>query len=341
MNATTDQADRPAASWGGVSHTVDIGGPVHYVDFGGAAHTPRLVFVHGLGGSHLNWAPMAPMMTPYVRPLALDLAGFGYTAAAGRRTSVQANAQLLRRFLRKVVREPVILVGNSMGGMISVLAATADPTLVKRLVLVDPTLPGGVGGQVDPVVRATFFIGMLPGIGEFALSRQLARVPVRQRIERVLSLCCADPSQVSPQMLNAAVTLEESRLGERGRVGAHLEATRSLLRVLARPRAYFRRLSAVRTPVLLLHGVQDRLVPVAAARAAAKRLPHWRYVELDAGHVPQLEQPQRVADEIINWLADTGSLARDMNPDRGAVRAGMDANQVAQVVDQEESSSAG
>jgi pimeloyl-ACP methyl ester carboxylesterase len=64
----------------------------------------------------------------------------------------------------------------------------------------------------------------------------------------------------------------------------------------------------------VLHGDRDRLVPVEAAREVAQRLPAWRYVELGGvGHVPQLEVPERVAEEILGWLPRTvqaSSVAR-------------------------------
>jgi pimeloyl-ACP methyl ester carboxylesterase len=54
----------PLVAWGGVGRTADLGGAVHYVDFGGAAGAPRVVLVHGLGGSHLNWCLLAPSWPP-------------------------------------------------------------------------------------------------------------------------------------------------------------------------------------------------------------------------------------------------------------------------------------
>jgi pimeloyl-ACP methyl ester carboxylesterase len=61
-------------------------------------------------------------------------------------------------------------------------------------------------------------------------------------------------------------------------------------------------------PVLLIQGDRDRLVPVAAARAAAEAHPHWTYVELaDVGHVPQLQVPGVVATELLSWLDQTAS----------------------------------
>ena len=51
----------------GRSTTVDLGGPVHYVDFGGTEEGPTVVLVHGLGGSHLNWDLLAPLLVPHAR----------------------------------------------------------------------------------------------------------------------------------------------------------------------------------------------------------------------------------------------------------------------------------
>src|ERR1700727_675723 len=103
---------------------------------GGSA--PPMVLVHGLGGSHLNWVAIAPALAAERRVLALDLAGFGLTPAAGRSATVQSNARLLARFVRDIAGSPAVLVGNSMGGMISILHAGADPETVAGLVLVDP-----------------------------------------------------------------------------------------------------------------------------------------------------------------------------------------------------------
>jgi pimeloyl-ACP methyl ester carboxylesterase len=54
----------------------------------------------------------------------------------------------------------------------------------------------------------------------------------------------------------------------------------------------------------LLHGDQDRLVPIASARSAAQANPAWTFhVANDVGHVPQLEAPDWTADRILEWLA--------------------------------------
>src|SRR3712207_5067033 len=126
----------------GQSRTVHLGGPVHYVDFGGGPDGgPTVVLVHGLGGSHLNWDLLAPLLTSHARVLALDLPGFGRSEPGDRRASVPANVLVLDRFLREVVGGPAVLVGNSMGGMISLFASARSPQRVAGTVLLDPAVP--------------------------------------------------------------------------------------------------------------------------------------------------------------------------------------------------------
>jgi Alpha/beta hydrolase family len=117
-----------AGRLGGVSRTADLGGPVHYVDFGGSAGAPRVVLVHGLSGSHLNWCLLAPRLVAEVRVLAVDLVGFGLTHPKGRAATVQSAAIMLDRFVREVAEALAILVGNSMGGMASIMEVAVPGT---------------------------------------------------------------------------------------------------------------------------------------------------------------------------------------------------------------------
>jgi pimeloyl-ACP methyl ester carboxylesterase len=69
--------------------------------------------------------------------------------------------------------------------------------------------------------------------------------------------------------------------------------------------------AALDSPVLLIHGDRDRLVPVAAARRAAAAHPGWATALLPGvGHTPQLEAPDQVVAAIRRWMADPGA-ARD------------------------------
>jgi pimeloyl-ACP methyl ester carboxylesterase len=299
---TRPAPDQFAAAWGASGYLTPLDGPVHWIEFGpGAAGTPPLVFVHGLGGSHLNWCQIGPRLAAGRRAVAVDLHGFGLTPGSRRQATVQANRRLVDRFSREVTGTPVILVGNSMGGLICVLQAAAAPDAVAGLVLIDPALPVPTR-KPDWPVAGQFLLYALPGLGELFV-RALSRRPPELAVRQLTELCFADPSRADPAMTEASVALARCRQATPSRDEALLAAARSLLRVIARPRSYWAMMAGITVPVLLIGGDADRLVPVASMRRAAARNPRWETTILaGVGHTPQLEVPEVVADTIDGWL---------------------------------------
>jgi pimeloyl-ACP methyl ester carboxylesterase len=307
-------ADVPQSRW------ADLGGRVHWVDHGGPDDGPLLVGVHGLGGSHVNWIALAPLLTQTCRMVSLDLAGFGHTRGDGRPTSVRGNEVLLHRFLLEVAGTPAILVGNSMGALISVLEAAAHPQDVAGLVLLGPALPPDLRTRPDPMTAAIFAAYFTPVIGRLFMSRRRERMTPEEVALSTLRLCCADPGRVPREVLEAHVQLVRAREYYPEMEAEFVLATRSLLWTLARRRQFQGTLRGIKAPVLLVHGDRDRLVPVAAARAAARTHRRWRYEELaGVGHVPQLEVPERTAGLVLEWLATEGAPAAEAA--RGGARA--------------------
>jgi pimeloyl-ACP methyl ester carboxylesterase len=296
-----------AAPWGARGYVSDIDGPVHWIEFppgDSPAGTP-IVFVHGLGGSHLNWCLVGPELADGRRAVALDLHGFGLTPGNRATATVQRNARLLDRFVREVTGTPVILVGNSMGGLISILHAARAPETVRGLVLIDPALPLPPRAP-DRQVGGQFLLYALPGLGELYVRTVLARRPPQLAVRRVIELCFADPSRADPAMLAASAALAAERRGWDHADAAFLAASRSLMRVVGRRRRYWEMMAAVRAPVLLIGGEADRLVPEAAMRQAAARNPRWEMVMLPGvGHTPQLEVPDIVIGTVRDWLGRT------------------------------------
>lgn len=314
MTAVHDARPAPlqlAAPWGGTGWISDFDGPVHWVDYGGPdpdgpgsgdAEGLPVVMVHGLGGSHLNWVGIAPELAKHHHVYAVDQAGFGLTGGTARTATVQANADLVARFVREVVGSPVVLVGNSMGGMVSVLLAAAHPELVAGLVLIDPSLP--VPRQrPDLVVSAGFLLYATPFVGECLVAVRMRRTTDRQRVRGLVKLCFVDPRRADPDVVDAGVVLAAHRRGVPGQEAAFLGAARSLMRVLAAPRRYHSLMHGIACPVLLLHGERDRLVSIAAARVVAAQNPGWETHYLPGvGHTPQLEVPDQVSARVLSWL---------------------------------------
>jgi pimeloyl-ACP methyl ester carboxylesterase len=297
----------------GNSRWTDIGGPVHYLDFGGPADGPVIVCVHGLGGAAVNWMAVAPLLTGSYRVLAPDLAGHGLTRSGGRGTDVVANMGLLHQFIRSVTTSPVILMGNSMGGMISLLEAAAAPDDVAGLILVDPALPF-VPARPDPFVAAMFALYLLPGFGRAMMARRRRLTP-EQFVASILRLCCVDSSRIAADVIARHVEVAKQRVAFTGVDKDFSAAMRSVISTVGYPGggAYRRLVRSIACPVLLIHGTGDRLVPIAAARSAVRASPRWTLAEFPGvGHVPQLEAPGETAEVIIEWLGSAG---------RGAARA--------------------
>src|SRR5271166_840484 len=292
-----------AQPWGGDSHTSDIGGPVHWADYGGPAAAPPIVMVHGLGGSHLNWVRVAPALTERNRVITIDLPGFGFSPAAGRRTSIGANTKILDRFINEIIGGPVVLMGNSMGGAITILQAAANPQAVTAVVLVDPALPRPPEVP-DRQVAAQFLMYAIPGVGEAFMDISRRSRTDRDFVQRVINLCFADPRRSDPELMDAATELVAYRRRHMpNQDAAFLQAARSVLRAGLRPRQFKNTMRSLVQPVLLIHGDRDRLVPVAAARMAAAANPKWDTEILhDVGHTPQLENPDAVIHAVSRWL---------------------------------------
>jgi pimeloyl-ACP methyl ester carboxylesterase len=283
------------------SRTLDVGGPVHVADFGGRG-TP-MVLVHGLGGSHANWLAAGDGLARRHRVLAPDLAGFGLTRPEGRSCSVEANAELLTGLVEQVGR-PVVLVGNSMGGMISMMVAARRPQLVQGLVLVGAAMPRPLATRPNLAITAAFVTYAFPGIGEMYVRQRAQRLGPEGLVRETIKLCTVDPSRVPQDVYDAHVALARTRREFPWAMEAYLEAARSLVRTLVQRRRYLAMMRAITAPTMLLHGTEDRLVPLGAARLAAQLRPSWQLeIFEDTGHTPQLEAASRFVDTVERFCA--------------------------------------
>jgi len=290
------------------SRTIDLDGPVHYADFGGTG--PTMVLVHGLGGSFVDWTAVGPDLAERARVVAPDLAGFGNTPLDGRSASVEANRDFLDRFIEVIASEPVALVGNSMGGLISILEAGASPERVAAMVLVDPAVPPVPGEPLDPVTEQLFTAYDTPGIGESFLRLMVEALGLEETFDQMMAYICADATRIDLRLREQQLAMARERLAQPWADQAFLEAARSLLGMLWHdPSRFWEALDRAATPALVLEGELDRLVLVGAAREIARRRPDWTLrVMPGIGHVPMMEDPAGVVEAVTNWLEEQGFL---------------------------------
>jgi pimeloyl-ACP methyl ester carboxylesterase len=304
-----------------ISKTIDLAGEtIHYADFGGQG--PAIVLVHGLGGSHLNWLTVGPALALRGRVVAPDLPGFGRSGRSPRGTSVEVMGTALAKFIDAVSTEPVHLVGNSMGGMLSILEANARPGRIASALLVCPALPVPRGSHVDPQWMRTLLIACAPW-GHVLLRRGAAKIGPDRMMREMLALCCVDQSKVPREVVEAHIALASERASTPWIEHAFAQATRSVMRHLVFGRRVQRALGQPGPPTLIIQGQRDRLVDVRASRAMVAANPRIELMELpDLGHTPQLEAPDVFMDVASRWLDRVTSTSAADQASRGSAANG-------------------
>jgi pimeloyl-ACP methyl ester carboxylesterase len=273
------------------------------------------VYVHGLGGSALNWTDLAALLGTRAAGTAIDLPGFGRSRPpAGFDFTPAAHADALLCFLAGR-NEPVHLVGNSLGGAIAISVAARRPELVRTLTLVSPAMPDR---RPDPrrMADVRLALALVPGrIGERARAG-LAAVPPRVRAEQVVRVCFGDPSRVPEHRLVEAAEEIARRAGLTWAQEAGEKTARAMVASWWWGASPWAAAARVQAPTLVVWGDRDRLVsPRLAARTAAT-IPGARLLMLPGvGHVAQMEATETVA-RAVAALWDGARSAHGEDGDR-------------------------
>ncbi|GAA2869543.1 alpha/beta hydrolase [Actinoplanes cyaneus] len=267
------------------------------------------VYVHGLGGSSQNFTDLAGLLADRFDGQAVDLPGFGYSDPSPR-YSIPSFAATLIDYLDASGRGPVHLVGNSLGGSISVRVAALRPDLVRTLTLISPAMP-----FLDP--RRTAQGPMLPLLAlpgaERLMAWGLTRITAEQMAEQVLAACFGDTSKVHPQRRVEAMEEIQLRYTVAHYPRAYLGTLRGLVGSFLRAylpgvNSQWRMAARVQAPTLVIGGLNDKLVDPRVPAQVAKTIPDGRLLILPGvGHVAQMEVPRLVARAIVGLLKDVGS----------------------------------
>ena len=257
----------------------------------------QALLVHGLGGASINWTDFGGLLSSSLDVEAIDLPGHGRSGPQPERDySLRAHARTVIGYLDRSARGPVHLVGNSMGGAVSILVAARRPDLVRTLTLISPAVPD-VRLRIHPLKHDPRMAALVvPGLGGLAM-RRAARVEVARRVATTLEMCFADPTRYPAHRLAQAVSEATERLTKPWADEAFLRSTRGLARVqLLHSRAMWAAMRAITAPTLVLWGDKDRLVAPDLAGVVADAIPDARKLVLTGiGHTAMMEDPETSA----------------------------------------------
>ncbi len=260
---------------------------VHYRDQG-LASGPSVVMVHGFSASLHAWEPWVRLIGNRYRVVTLDLPGHGLTRApTDYQASIDGYADLVDEVARRLNLGPYVVIGNSMGGGVAWDDALRHPADVRGLVLVDAAgWPSGERSGNGPVI---FKLMRNP------LARGLLRtLDIRPMAKSGLEDAYLDKRLVTPALVDRYVDL--------ARAPGHRDI---LLTIQSRPKAGLTRdtFTKIATPTLVMHGEQDKLIPVANGRAFAAAIPGAKLVTYPGvGHVPMEQIPERSAVDLEAFL---------------------------------------
>jgi pimeloyl-ACP methyl ester carboxylesterase len=243
----------------------------------GPEDAPPLLLLHGLGDSLAGRAQVAGPLARSYRVHLLDLPGHGLSHKPPdwrMRTLAGAVAHYARD-----LRDPV-LVGHSLGGWLALRLAVSGALRPASVTLVNPAGALLAREQWEPF-RALVSARDRQGVRRY-LDRAFHRPPLALRLfpSEVIRAMWAESSQGVLDAIGEADFLRESEL------------------------------ASLRTPLRVIWGARDRLLPEGTLGFFRRALPRAEIVLLDgAGHLPHLEAPRALARALLQTLQ-----ARSLEP---------------------------
>jgi 2-hydroxymuconate-semialdehyde hydrolase len=245
-----------------------------------------VLLIHGSGPgvtAWANWRQTLPALAEFCRPIAPDIVGFGYTERpSGAVYGKTLWLQHLVGLLDALELTEVDVIGNSFGGALALALATTFPERVRKLVLMGSV---GVPFELTPGLDAVW--GYQPSkenmwhlLHTFAYNHTLLtdgladsryQASIRPGYQETFSRMFPAPRQ---QGIQALAVAED-------------------------------KLSVMRQPTMIVHGREDKVIPMQTSERLFKLIPHAElHMFSECGHWVQIEKAQQFNQIVRNFLSD-------------------------------------
>ncbi|CAK9152378.1 unnamed protein product [Ilex paraguariensis] len=282
------------------------GHKIHYVEEGEGL---PVVLIHGFGASAFHWRYNIPELAKKYKVYAIDLLGFGWSEKA----IIDYDALVWRDqvvdFMKEIVKEPAILVGNSLGGFTALVTGTSLPEQVVGVALLNSAGQfgdaSGETNETEETVLQKFLLKPLKEIFQrVVLSFLFWQAKQPARIESVLKSVYKNTSNVDDYLVDSITRpAADPNAGE--------VYYRLMTRFMMNQRKYTLDsvLSELSCPLLLVWGDLDPWVGPAKALRIKEFYPNTSLVNLQAGHCPHDEVPELVNKALLDWLSTLKSTS--------------------------------
>ncbi|WP_414566188.1 MULTISPECIES: alpha/beta fold hydrolase [unclassified Anabaena] len=265
--------------------------------------TPPLILLHGFGASIGHWRHNLEVLGEHHTVYALDMLGFGASEKAPVNYSIELWTKQVYEFWQAFIGEPVILIGNSNGSLISLAIAAAHPEMVHGIVMMSLPDPSLEQEAIPPFLRP-----IVTGIKKMVASPLILKPVfnfVRQPsvLRRWAGLAYANPEAITDELIDILAGPPQ----DRGSARAFSALFRAAIAVNFSPsvKAILPKLTV---PMLLIWGSKDRFVPPVLAKRFTQYNEKLELLDLeDVGHCPHDECPEKVNQVILDWIEKHGS----------------------------------
>jgi len=254
---------------------------VHYNDYGQALEGV-VVFVHGSGpgaSGHSNFkGNIESLVSAGYRVIVPDMPGFGYSSKpTDRDYTTEFFRDALVGLILSLEIERCSLIGNSLGGAISIRTALDNPELIDRLVLM---APGGIE-ELQTYMAMPAMAKMISNFVDGALDRD--------GLKRVLETLVYDPVHVTDELVDERWAILQNQPPEvLGRmIIPNMEAE----------------LADIQCPVLSFWGVDDELLPASGGLKITRACRPSRHIEIaECGHWVMVEHQRMFNAACLDFL---------------------------------------
>src|SRR5688572_18126789 len=254
-----------------------FGAKINYVEAGDPTK-PKVILLHGLGGSIANWVMNTPAIAQNYHVIALDQVGFGKSDKPALKYRIGTYVDFLDKFMAELKIEKASLVGNSMGGWVAAWTAIKYPNRVEKIVLADAA-------------------GIVPANFSETQVYQLNN-STRDEIRANMKLIFANPALQNNEALVDQFMTARVTAGDGGTINSLIES------IKRREDFLNDRLGEIKKPTLIIWGKQDGLLPVADAHTFNKRIAGSELLLFDqCGHAPQFEKAADFNKAVLAFLA--------------------------------------